>query len=152
VTRADAGTYDYLVFAPAGVLTRFEGDGRMPFRWSTSGNVLTTWEVDADGGTTGLDSDAALHISEAIAALESSRRITYRITSKGLILLGRSRLTYGSFANANESVTPPANARVRLHYVHKDGPPPLRRSIPATVGPSGPGHYSTSPPVPTPHG
>jgi hypothetical protein len=142
VTRSDAGTYDYLVFAPAGVLTRYEGDGRVPFRWSTSGNVLTMWDLGSDGGTT-LGSDAGVHISEAFVALESSRRITYRITPKGLILLGRSRLTHGSFTNPTESVTPPANTPVRLHYVHNDGPPPSRRSSPATVGPSIPSPYSS---------
>jgi hypothetical protein len=105
VTHADGGTIDYLVFAPKGVLTRYEGDSRVPFRWSTSGNVLTMWETDSGGMTSGIRSDAALHISEAFVALESSRRITYRITPKGLILSGRSRLTHGSFTNRTQSVT-----------------------------------------------
>ena len=117
VTRADSRTFDYLVFAPKGVLTRFEGKSRVPFTWRTSGHTITMWEVNTSGMGGGPTSRAALHFSVAFVALESSRHISYTITPKGLTLSGRSRLR-------GTGVTPPLHARVLVRYVHEDGPPP----------------------------
>ena len=106
-TRADPETHAYVVFTAGGRLTSYDGGRSEHDTWDTNRGRL---EVRHPNGTettlTEFRSEAAVRISTAIGALESSRRIVYEVTSRGLILTGRSRLRGGSPAPSFNILAP----------------------------------------------
>ena len=138
--HADAGTFEYLVFASGGAVTTYEGDTSEKQTWATAdGRLVLRMPGGAYFSSTGLGSETALRIAMTLSELESSGRIDYRVSAARLTLSGVSRLKRGSFADPTSTPASATSKAVRATYVRVHAVPaqgPTAGPLPRTAPPS----------------